>query len=109
MYKEFSGRIWESEAKYNEYKSNVRKYMSRSLAVEHYADCSGDDSVFKEPAFVKLKNYRAHILSINSAQALTDTNELIVLFDELIQKIGAEKFYKNEDGSVNFIWKLVNK
>lgn len=55
MYKEFSGRIWESEAKYNEYKSNVRKYMSRSLAVEHYADCSGDDSVFKEPAFVKLK------------------------------------------------------
>ena len=104
MYKEFNGRVWESEEKYKEYKDNVRKYMSRSLAVEHYADYSGDNSVYNEPAFLKLKEYRADGEKRDANQVFTATVELVELFNKLIEKIGMQKFSKSADGSVDFIW-----
>ena len=109
MFKDYSGRIWENEEKYKQYKNNVRKYMSRSLAVEHYADYMKDESIYKSPAFVKLKEYRTNKSSINSERLLLDTADLVNLFDELIKTLGIEKFYVNEDGSVNFIWPKINE
>lgn len=104
MYKEFNGRVWESEEKYKEYKDNVRKYMSRSLAVEHYADYSGDNSVYKDPAFLKLKAYRTEGQKLDAGQVFAVTAELVQLFNNLIEKIGTQKFSKSADGSVDFIW-----
>ena len=104
MFREFNGRVWESEEKYKEYKDNVRKYMSRSLAVEHYADYSGDNSVYKDPAFLKLKEYRADGQNLDANQIFTTTAELVQLFNNLIEKIGTQKFIKSEDGSVDFNW-----
>lgn len=104
MYTEFNGRQWSSEEKYLEFKSNVRLYMSRSLGVENYADCTGDDSVYDDISFQLLKQYREKKDKMSEDELLESTAIIIEEFDNLLNKIGRDKFIFYEDGDVNYIW-----
>ena len=104
MYTEFNGRVWSTEQSYLKFQSNISKNLKSALALENYADCNGDDEIYKDEAFVLLKEYRSKQKEMTEQQLLETTELIGKKFDELFSKIGREKFVFYEDGDVNFIW-----
>ena len=104
MYTEFNGRVWSSEENYLKFQQNVRKNLKASLALEDYADCEGKDEIYKDEAFVLLKEFRSKQNEMTEYELLEITESIIKKFDELFAKIGQEKFVFYDDGDVNYIW-----
>lgn len=104
MYKEFNGREWSSEDAYLKFKRNSNRNLNYSLALESYADYSGNNEVYKDIAFTKLKEFRKNKQVMSENELLQVSEELIVLFDGLVERIGKENFTIYEDGNVNFNW-----
>lgn len=104
MYREFSGREWSSEDAYLKFKANSNKNLDYSLAIESYADCFGKDEVYKDIAFIKLKEFRKAKQTMTEKELLQASVEISILFDDLIQRVGKEHFTIYEDGDINFNW-----
>ena len=104
MYKEYNGREWSSEEKYLEHKANVRKYFRITLALEDYSDCCGDDSIYKDEAFVLLKEYRATKDKLTEDELLEKTKIIVEKFNKLLDIVGREKFTFYDDDDINFNW-----
>ena len=104
MYKEFNGKEWSSEEEYLKFKANSNKILNYSLAIESYADCFGKDEVYKDIAFIKLKEFRQTKQTMTENELLQVSGALSILFEDLVQRIGKEKFMIYEDGDINFNW-----
>ena len=104
MYKDFSGKEWLSEEDYTLYKTNRKKYMSLSLAVEHYIDYTGENQLFKTIAFTKLKELRTNQSNYKTSELISLTSEIVKLFEQLIEEIGLEFFTQYDDGTITFNW-----
>lgn len=104
MYKEFNGREWSSEEAYLKFQQISRKNFKSSLALENYADFTGDDrqeikEMFKLVGeYYKLKNELTEQEMVDFGNKMADKYEII--FD----LIGRENFKFYEDGDVNYIW-----
>ena len=105
MYTEFNGRVWSSEENYLKFQNNVRLYMSRSMAIENYEDCTGDNSIDDDEAFKLLYQYRKEKDTMSEQELLNTTSLIIQKFNDLLNKIGKDKFTFYDDGDVNYIWK----
>ena len=104
MFTEYNGRVWSSEENYLKFQNNVRLYMSRSMAIENYSDCTGDTRVDDDEAFKLLYQYRKDKDTM-SEQELLDTTALIIQkFNYLLNKIGKEKFTFYDDDTLSFNW-----
>ena len=104
MYKEFNGRVWSSEEEYLKFRKNSNKNLNYSLAIEGYADYFGKDEVYKDIAFIKLKEFRKTKQTMSENELLQESAEISILFDELIKRIGKEHFTTYDDGDINFNW-----
>ena len=105
MFVEVNGREWSTEEAFLKYKENIRKYMPISLALENYSACNNDDTIYSDEAFKVLIYYRANKSTMTEQELLTTTSLIVDKFNELLDKIGREKFTFYDDGDVNFNWK----
>ena len=104
MYKEYSGRIWSSEDAYLQYRKNVRKYMQIWFALENYADYTNDESIFKEDVYRLTGEFNKDRDNLSEGDVIKRSSLLIEKFNELLDKIGREKFIFYDDDGVEFNW-----
>ena len=104
MFKDFSGKEWQSEDEYTFYKTNRKRYLSLSLAVENYIVYTGKNEIFKTEAFTKLKELRTNQSNYTTAELLSQSSEIVKLFEQLIKEIGLEFFTQYDDGTMTFNW-----
>jgi len=105
MYTELNGRVWSTEENYLKNKSNDRKILKASLALENYADCNNRNNIYNDECFVMLNEYYKNKPNMSEQQLLETTSLLVEKFDLLFNKIGRDNFIFYDDGDINFIWK----
>lgn len=109
MFKDFSGKEWQSEDEYFIFKTNRKRYSSLSLAVENYIDFTGKNEIFKAEAFTKLKELRTNQSNYTTTELLSQSLEMVKLFEQLVKEIGLEFFTQYDDGTMTFNWQKKDK
>lgn len=104
MFKEFNGREWSTEELYLENQKNIKEYMSIFMALENYAACSGDETIYADDAYATLKEYKQNKETMNENDLLKTTKHIVEKFKKLLDKIGRDKFTFYDDNTVNFNW-----
>lgn len=89
---EKDGREWPSKKAYNQYEKNVRKNLWGSLALECYADGTGDTSVYEDEGFKSLCYVRTHRNEMSSKELLETTNFIDERFEAIYDRVGRELF-----------------
>ncbi len=109
MYVDKFGRQWTSEEAEKHYHFNGKRLLKGSLAIECYADLSGDDSVYQDEAFDYLKYYRVNRAGWDEKTLIQKSDEAVAKFDKLFEKIGKENFIFYDDGDVDCDVKINGK
>ena len=68
--------------------ANRKRYMSSFLAVENHIDYTGKNEIFKNEAFSKLKELRTSQSTYTTAELLSQSSEIVNLFEQLVKEIG---------------------
>lgn len=106
MYIDKYGNEWSSEENYEKIGFLMGHNLNYELALENYADCTGDESIFKSTAFEKYANYLDRDSSTDEAELLNLLLEINKLFKALVKEVGYEKFTFYDDDTVCFNWSI---
>ena len=109
MFKDFSGKEWQREDDYILYKTYRKRYLNLSLAVENYIDYTGKNEIFKTEAFTKLKELRTNQSNYTTTELLSQSLEIVKLFEALVKEIGFDFFTQCNDGTIIFNWPKKDK
>ena len=93
---EKNGREWPSKKMYEIYHKNLRKCLWDSLALECYADATGNEEIYDDEGFKVLESIRQNFKTMTSKELYNNYELVSSQFEKLFNRLGRELFSFDE-------------
>ena len=104
MYTEKNGRVWSSEENFLLYRKLSYKNFRSFLALENYDDLEKNPIPYDKSVSNKYCELTHQKDKMTEEELIKEYSLIAKKFDEILDKIGREKFIFYDDGDVEFIW-----
>ena len=105
MYVDRDGKEWSSKEKADKFAKLMSDLANFDIELECYSDDTGDYSVDDDISLTMLKELRKNRLIWDEDKLMSEAQATLAAYNNVVDKVGREKFVFNEDGSMSeYIW-----
>lgn len=101
----FENIVWENEKELEEFRENMRLIIEYALEIESYCD---NKNINNDKDIINAYKMSSNLTSLSKTKSgfevLEESRKVLKVFDDLITKIGRDKFVFHHDKTISYKW-----
>ncbi len=101
----FEKVVWDNEEELEEFRENMRLIIEYALEIESYCD---NKNIRNDKDIIKTYKMNSNLTELSKTKSgfevLEESRKVLKAFDNLITKIGRDKFVFNDDKTISYKW-----